>query len=124
MATQIQLRRDTAANWTSEDPTLAAGEVGIETDASPIAFKIGNGSTVWTTLPYYASPTSGASIEDAIAAASADTVVDADEFGFRQVTGSLFKKITWANIKATLKTYFDTLYASSSSIDGGNAASF
>ena len=31
MATQIQVRRDTAANWTSADPTLATGEIGFET---------------------------------------------------------------------------------------------
>ena len=35
MAVQIQLRRDTAANWTSADPTLAAGEFAIETDTDP-----------------------------------------------------------------------------------------
>jgi hypothetical protein len=32
MASQIQLRRDTAANWTSSaNPVMAQGEVGIET---------------------------------------------------------------------------------------------
>ena len=32
MAYQIQKRRDTAANWTSNNPVLAQGEEGIETD--------------------------------------------------------------------------------------------
>lgn len=50
MATQIQLRRDTAANWTSNNPTLAIGETGFETDTFKI--KIGDGSTVWTSLSY------------------------------------------------------------------------
>jgi hypothetical protein len=31
MAVRIQLRRDTAANWTSNNPTLREGEIGIET---------------------------------------------------------------------------------------------
>jgi preprotein translocase subunit SecE len=43
--------------------------------------------------------------------ASADTPLDADEWGFYDVVDAVLKKITWANIKATLKTYFDTLYA-------------
>ena len=50
MAVQIQFRRDTAANWTSANPTLAAGEMGLETDTT--YYKIGNGSTAWTSLAY------------------------------------------------------------------------
>jgi len=43
-------RRDTAANWTSADPTLMSGEMGFETDTNKI--KIGNGTTAWTALDY------------------------------------------------------------------------
>ena len=46
----MQQRRDTAANWTSSNPTLAAGEIGYETDTAK--FKIGTGSTVWASLAY------------------------------------------------------------------------
>jgi len=48
--TTIQFRRDTAANWTSADPTLAQGELGLETDTGK--YKIGDGSTAWTSLAY------------------------------------------------------------------------
>ena len=50
MADIIQLRRDTAANWTSVDPTLAHGEMGWESDTGKV--KIGDGTTEWTSLPY------------------------------------------------------------------------
>jgi hypothetical protein len=50
MAIQIQFRRGTAAEWTGVDPTLAEGEMGIETDTN--LFKIGNGNDSWTELPY------------------------------------------------------------------------
>jgi hypothetical protein len=50
MAIQIQLRRDTAANWTSANPTLAIGELGLETDTGK--FKVGTGSTAWNSLAY------------------------------------------------------------------------
>ena len=44
-------RRDTAANWTSVNPVLLAGEIGIETDT--YKFKIGNGSR-WNQQQFYA----------------------------------------------------------------------
>jgi hypothetical protein len=50
MAVRIQLRNDTAANWTDADPVLAAGEFGLETDTDQ--FKIGNGTSSWTELGY------------------------------------------------------------------------
>ena len=50
MADMIQIRRDTAANWTSVNPVLAQGELGIETDTLKI--KAGNGTTVWNSLGY------------------------------------------------------------------------
>jgi hypothetical protein len=48
--TQIQVRRGTAASWTSTNPTLAAGEIGLESDTGE--FKIGDGSTAWASLAY------------------------------------------------------------------------
>lgn len=46
----------------------------------------------------------------AIHAAAASAVTDNDEFPFWEDVSAALRKITWANIKATLKTYFDTLY--------------
>lgn len=48
--TRIQNRRDTAANWTSTNPVLGSGEIGVETNTGK--FKIGDGSTAWTSLLY------------------------------------------------------------------------
>jgi hypothetical protein len=50
VVTQIQVRRGTAANWTSTNPTLSAGEFGFETDT--LKLKCGNGSTAWNSLAY------------------------------------------------------------------------
>lgn len=50
VVTQIQIRRGTAAQWTSANPTLASGEWGFETDTNKA--KIGNGSTAWNSLAY------------------------------------------------------------------------
>lgn len=61
MPIQIQLRRDTAANWTSANPTLAAGELGLETDTAK--YKIGNGSTAWNSLSYSSLPSNALSAD-------------------------------------------------------------
>jgi len=39
-----------------------------------------------------------------------DTPIDADEFGFWDSVANILKKLTWANIKSVLKTYFDLSY--------------
>jgi hypothetical protein len=54
--TAIQHRRGAAATWTSTNPTLAAGEIGFESDTGK--FKIGTGSDAWAALPYSALPIS------------------------------------------------------------------
>ena len=50
MATTIQLRRDSATNWETENPILSAGEIGV--DLTNNKFKLGDGSTAWNSLPY------------------------------------------------------------------------
>jgi hypothetical protein len=51
MAYQIQFRRGTASQWTTANPTLAQGELGLETDTDKV--KVGDGSTAWTSLSYW-----------------------------------------------------------------------
>lgn len=59
MAVKIQLRRDTAAAWTSANPTLSVGELALETDTSK--YKIGDGTTAWTSLAYSSLPSTAIS---------------------------------------------------------------
>ena len=49
--TRFKLRNGTAAAWTAANPVLLAGEMGIETDTR--RYKIGDGSTAWSSLSYY-----------------------------------------------------------------------
>lgn len=57
LTAKIQLRRDTSANWTSNNPILAAGEVAFTSDVfytgtDQQRFKIGDGVQTWTQLDY------------------------------------------------------------------------
>ena len=47
---QLQFRRGLSTEWTSNNPTLASGEMGIETNTNQ--FKIGDGTTAWNSLAY------------------------------------------------------------------------
>lgn len=51
--TQILMRRGTAAQWTSANPILAAGEMGYVTDTGQ--FKFGDGTATWTALSFFIS---------------------------------------------------------------------
>lgn len=52
---KILLRRGTASAWTSSNPVLSSGEFGFETDTGKL--KIGDGTTAWTSLTYFAPST-------------------------------------------------------------------
>ena len=72
---RIQTRRDTNANWVSNNPALQPGEMGLRTtnDSNASVFttmntpviKIGDGSTVWNSLPYAFAPGTCATNGDA-----------------------------------------------------------
>ena len=49
--TIFKIRRDTAANWSSNNPTLAAGEMGL--DQTNNFIKMGDGTTAWNSLAQF-----------------------------------------------------------------------
>lgn len=62
MATRMQQRRGLAAQWTAANPVLAAGEIGFETDTNK--FKMGNGTSAWSALQYFANAAELAALVD------------------------------------------------------------
>ena len=94
---QIRIRRDTAANFTSANPTLALGEIAYETDTRNI--KVGDGATAWTALGYInpfrggtaAAPTSntviGSGAGAALQSASASNTLIGNSAGAAITTG-------------------------------------
>ncbi|MCM1324205.1 MAG: hypothetical protein NC218_08580 [Acetobacter sp.] len=76
--TRIILRNDSKANWESLNPTLALGEIGVDTDAG--RFKIGDGLSAWNSLPYSGSSESGGELDKYLKANSTDnnTTISAD----------------------------------------------
>lgn len=95
----------------ASDPTLdplgnpmTAGDVYYNSATLTLRYYNGAAWNDWNL-----TPTQIASVIHA--ATSKTTPVDADEIGLVDSAASwVLKKLTWANLKATLKTYFDTLY--------------
>ena len=93
MSVKIQLKRSTAAAWTAANPTLFSGEIGYETDTAK--FKIGNGSTAWTSLSYANANLSAASLD----ALSDVTITSAANGDFLRWNGT-----AWINDAVNLST--------------------
>lgn len=64
MAYVYQLPKDTAANWTSANPTLPQGVLAYETDTGKM--KLGDGTTAWNSLSYHYDPNGGVTLADVI----------------------------------------------------------
>lgn len=49
---KIILRGGTSAEWSSANPVLSVREIGVDSSTSPAMFKIGDGVTKWSDLPW------------------------------------------------------------------------
>ena len=84
MAT-IQLRRDTATNWTSVNPVLHLGEPGLEEDTGKLKF--GDGTTAWTSLGYFAGSGGGGAVASVFGRTGAISATSGD-YTVSEVTGA------------------------------------
>lgn len=113
--TAIATKADEASPSLSGTVTLASGTTistnGVTVSDVELGYVDGVTSNIQSQLN--AKATIGNVPVDTHAATSKTTPVDADEIPLADSGASFgLKKLTWASLKATLKTYFDTLYAS------------
>lgn len=91
MSVTIQLRGDSAANWATANPILAEREIGINTDNN--TYKIGDGVTAWSSLPYQElSPVSQLITLEA-QSDPATPAIDSLYVYAKKIAGKLFLKI-------------------------------
>lgn len=112
LTTRIILRNDTANNWTTNNPVLMKGEIGLETNTGK--YKIGDGTSNWQTLQYYVNL-------DQDSKSSLDTLIemlDDDNFGKVndvQVNGTTVVEDKVANISIGVLTTSTTAQSEVSS---------
>jgi len=113
---RILLRRDTSSNWTSGNAVLASGEIGYETNTGK--FKIGNGSTAWTSLAYSITTNLAASVLNDLGDVTITSAADGD---FLRWNGT-----AWINDAVNLSTdtigsYVQSLVAGTGVTLSGNS---
>jgi hypothetical protein len=123
MPTVIQVRRNTAAGWTSAGTTLAAGEIGYETDTGN--FKVGDGTSGWTALQYqfpYATGTKASALSATLSVDNANDRVGIgtttpaqklDVVGTAAISGA-------TTIGSTLAVTSDTTLTGDLAVNGGD----
>ncbi len=107
----MQQRRGTAAQWTAANPILAAGEIGFETDTNK--FKMGNGSSTWTALTYFANAAELAAIIDSAPEAlntlnELAAALNDDPAFFTNITNSIAGSISQHNATVNVHGITDT----------------
>ena len=129
MASIIQIRRDTASNWTSANPILALGEMGAETDTSKI--KIGDGTTAWTSVPYlidagdYLTATSTNTLTNKTITFAGNTLTGVAPTTTPTLTGVKETKVAMGanNIDLSLGNYFTYTLSGAQTLTVSNVAS-
>jgi hypothetical protein len=99
VAQRMYQRRDTAANWSSKNPVLAAGEIGVQLGATandPQTFKIGNGVTPWNTLAFSGAGVGGGTTWYTGSGAPSNTLGVDGDFYLRSSNSDVYRKASGA----------------------------
>lgn len=117
---QVNFRIDTAANWTTNNPTLLAGEPGYESDTGYL--KIGDGTTNWVGLAYWGSLGGDLTLDGDLTISNADPrilleetgatanntkwdiLLDAEQLQFRALADDELTHSDWLTVDRTANT--------------------
>jgi hypothetical protein len=111
----LQFRRGTASQWSTANPTLAAGEMGIETNTNQ--FKLGDGTTLWNDLPYGGIQGPPAQLSSIVSISTLTTsTITTDSIYFKSsiqlyggAPGLFTSTLNYVSASATNTTSFNTL---------------
>lgn len=87
----------TAADFTSDNPTLSEGRIGSEIDTGKI--KIGDSTTAWTSLPY---------VTDLQATSTIDTLIVTDSVDMEDASTIYYAPVSGEESMGTLHMFNDT----------------
>lgn len=104
MSVQIQMRRGTAAQWTTANTLLAEGEIGLELDTQK--FKMGTGVLAWNSLGYYSV---GSSTVTSVNGQLGDVVLNTDDIAEGIVNKYFTDSLARGTVSATGSLSYNSL---------------
>jgi hypothetical protein len=106
---KIKIRRDTTANWTSNNPTLDDGEIGVERlVGGGQRIKIGVANTAWNSLAYVEATAAAPAWGDITGTLADQADLDAALAALEPADATILKD---ADIGVTVAPAFNNVYA-------------
>lgn len=97
---RVENKGDSTANWTYVNPILALNEIGL--DETVNNFKVGDGTSDWTSLPYWIAGISVSQIITSVVAGTTNVTVTIPHPGmtnpfpfFKDASGNEYTGATW-----------------------------
>ena len=118
MSIRMQQRRGTAEQWTNLNPTLAAGEIGFETDT--YKFKIGDGVNNWASLEYFSAGGVGGALSDYYTSTETDQAITTAVSGIIDSAPELLNTLN--EISAAIGDDEDFITTITNQITGGDSS--
>jgi len=98
MSARIQIRRDLALNWFTNNPILTEGELGYETDTGKL--KIGDGVQLWRNLEYFQETTNNVTSvavpSTPTSAGAAGTISYDNNYLYVCISNNSWQRIEWS----------------------------
>ncbi len=86
---KVRNRIDTSTNWSTANPVLLSGEIGVVKDGSTYRMKVGDGSTKWNSLPFISPAGNNLKLDFSIAASATSTTVSNSQITANHVVSEI-----------------------------------
>ena len=86
---KVRNRIDTSANWSTANPVLLSGEIGVVKDDDIYRIKVGDGSTAWSSLPFVTQGGSNLKLDFSIAKSASSVTISNSQITTNHVVSEI-----------------------------------
>lgn len=86
---KVRNRIDTSTNWSTANPVLLSGEIGVVKDDNIYRMKVGDGTTAWESLPFITQGNSNLKLDFSIAKSASSTTINNSQITVNHVVSEI-----------------------------------